>query len=82
MKQFSEMSESEREAFAVSLDFTGEEPLAVESAFKDGRSYDWDPTLRSTVECTPDGRRFVVALRDGKLIRVRELIPQRPAIAV
>lgn len=82
MKHFSEMTGPEREAFAASLDFTGEEQLAVESTFKDGRSYEWDPALRSTVESAPDGRRFLVALREGKLIRVRELIPQRPRIAV
>ena len=81
MKQYQKMTEAERAAFDDSLDFAGDEVLPVDTTFSDGRSYDWDPVVRATVETTGDGHRFIVELRDGHLVRVREWIPQSPAIA-
>ena len=82
MKQYQEMTEAERRTFDDSLDFAGDDVLQVDTTFSDGRSYDWDPVVRATVETTGEGRRFVVELREGQLIRIRELIPHSPAIAV
>ncbi len=81
VRGYDEMTEVEQRAFEDSLDFTGEEPMAIATTFRDGRSYDWDPSLRATVETTPSGRRFVVGLREGSLVRVRELTPLNPAMA-
>ena len=82
MKQYQGMSEAERRAFDDSLDFAGDEVLPVDTTFSNGRSYDWDSVVWATVETTAEGRRFVVELREGQLIRIRELIPHSPAIAV
>ena len=35
-------------------------------------SYEFRRDLRTTIENAPDGKRFVVAFRDGRLIRVSE----------
>jgi len=80
MKQYHQMTDEERRAFDDSLDFAGDEPMSVTSQLRDGTAYDWDPALCATVETTPTGHRFVVELRDGKLVRVREL--PHPAIAI
>jgi hypothetical protein len=81
MKQYRDMTAEEQRVFDESL-LTGEEPLGIDPALPDGTLYEWDPTLRVTLENTPDGRRFVVELWDGKLTRIRELVPKTPAIAV
>ena len=82
MKQYQEMTEAERRAFDDSLDFAGDDVLPVATTFSDGRSYDWDLVIRATVETAADGRQFVVELCEGKLVRIRELIPHSPPIAV
>jgi hypothetical protein len=40
--------------------------------FPDGTHYEFDPDLKSTVEVTPLGERFAVALVAGKLQRQSE----------
>lgn len=82
MKRYDEMNPVERQAFHERLRLTGDEPLGIDGIFPDGTRYDWDPALKATVETAPDGRRFVIELRDGELIRKRELAPSTPAIAV
>ena len=82
MKQYRDMTLSEQQVFDSTLQVTGAEPLDIEPALPDGTGYDWDPGLKVTVETTPEGRRFVVELREGKLTRLREIIPANPAIAV
>ena len=82
MKQYRDMTAEEQRVFDESLQFTGEEPLGIDPALPDGTLYEWDPTLKVTLENTPDRRRFVVELREGKLTRIRELVPKTPAIAV
>lgn len=65
------MTAEELQELEQSLDSTG--PLGIEFKFPDGTRYDWDPVLQATVEISPAGERFVVALQDGEIRRVREL---------
>ncbi len=39
----------------------------------DGSFCDWDPELRAVVQTAPDGRRYIVELKDGQLVRTKEL---------
>lgn len=48
---------------------------APDGIFPDGRFYDWDESLKATVETAPDGRRYVVQFKDGQLMRMREVLP-------
>ena len=66
MKQYSDKTAEEQQAFDESLNFTGEEPLGIDPALPDGTLYEWDPILKVTTETTPDSRRFVVELREGE----------------
>ena len=34
---------------------------------------DWDPELSAAVETAPDGRRYIVELKDGRVVRIKEL---------
>ena len=40
---------------------------------KSGSIYSYDRSLASVVECTPDGYRFIVEVKDGKIGRARAL---------
>lgn len=76
MKSYDEMTAEERAAFDRSLDTTGLEPLGIDGVLSDGRTFEWDEALQKTVEILPDGRQFVVELRNGQLVRTHELAPK------
>ncbi|MBM3765286.1 MAG: hypothetical protein FJW32_07830 [Acidobacteria bacterium] len=73
MKPFAELTGDELDAIESSLEAPCVDPRLVDGKFADGTVYDWDAALQATIETTPNGRRFVVVLRDGRLVREREL---------
>ena len=40
----------------------------------DGSFCDWDEEMQITILTDSDGRRYVIELREGELVRVRELV--------
>ncbi|MGI8990608.1 MAG: hypothetical protein ACR2I2_13645 [Bryobacteraceae bacterium] len=70
MKTFDELTEEERDRIFESIDGTDTVP---DCDLPDGTRYVFDYTLYAVVEMTPDGRRFIVSVRDGELARIREL---------
>ena len=72
MAAYDEMSEAERRRLAEVLgSLTGLQGGPTE-ALPDGSHYEYDPTLKVTVEVTPSGDRYPVVLVDGRLIRASE----------
>lgn len=74
MKPFGKMTGDELDAIESFLEAPPADPKLVDGRFADGTVYDWDSSLRATIETTPDGRRFVVEVCDGKLVREREIV--------
>lgn len=70
MKTFDELTEEEQDQIFESIDGTDTVP---DCDMRDGTHYEYDPKLDCVVEFTPDGKRFVVSVRDGALARIREL---------
>src|SRR5229473_8232091 len=69
MAAYDEMSEAERRRLAEVLgSLTGLQggPTGI---LPDGTHYEYDPTLKTTVEVTPSGDRYPVTLVDGRFIR-------------
>lgn len=68
------------EAFAKYMDeelpelLSGEGPWPHDGVMPDGSFCDWDESLGVTVETDPNGRRYVIELRNGEMARVRELV--------
>ena len=60
--------------FKCALSFDEAQP---KNALPDGTRYEYDAVLKRTVEITPSGERFPVALVDGKLKRDLEKIARR-----
>ncbi len=72
MAAYDEMSEAERQQLSkVLASLTGLQGGPTES-LPDGTHYEYDPTLKATVEVTPTGDRYPVTLVDGRLIRASE----------
>jgi hypothetical protein len=72
MAAYDEMSEAERQQLSRTLrSLTGLQGGPTE-ALPDGTHYEYDPTLKVTVEVTPSGERYPVILVDGRLIRASE----------
>ncbi|MDQ6662857.1 MAG: hypothetical protein M3Z23_00495 [Acidobacteriota bacterium] len=70
MKTFDELTEEEQDRIFESIDGTDTVP---DCEMRDGTHYEYDPGLKSVVEFTPQGERFVVSFRDGALVRLRDL---------
>ncbi len=67
-----EMTEDELREWRQRLFTQGVDPVPIrQNAPASVSSYAWDPGLRATVEYA-NGRRYVVAIRDGKLTRLSE----------
>ena len=72
------------EAFAKYMDdelpelLSGEGPAwppgQDDGVHPDGSFFDWDEEMQITIETASDGRRYVIELREGQLVRVRELV--------
>ena len=72
MAAYDEMSEAERQQLSKTLrSLTGLQGGPTEG-LPDGSHYEYDPTLKVTVEVTPSGDRYPVVLVDGRLIRASE----------
>jgi len=72
MAAYDEMSEAERLHLAEALgSLTGLQGGPTE-CLPDGTHYEYDPTLKATVEVTTSGERYAVTLVDGRFIREGE----------
>jgi hypothetical protein len=64
------MTEDELREWKLRLFTQGVNPVPIrQDAPASVSSYAWDPDLRATVEYA-NGRRYLVAIRDGKLTRL------------
>ena len=53
---------------------TGEGVCEEDGILPDGSFCDWDAELAAAVETAADGRRYIVKLQNGEVMRVRELV--------
>lgn len=73
-KSFEQMSGAERQEWRAELKRHTENP--GDAQYIDPRLesvYEFRPELNATVEKTPDGQRFIVVFRDGRLTREKIL---------
>lgn len=74
-KAFESMTEDERREWKEWLLAKGKSPLAVSMPRSlSGSSYIYDDRTGEVVEHAGDGSRYVIAIRDGQIVRVEELI--------
>jgi len=72
MASYDKMSAAERQQLMEELaSLTGLQE-GPDAAFPDGTRYAYDPVLKRTVEITPSGERYPIALVGGKLQRESE----------
>jgi len=69
MATYDEMGPEERKKLMKGLEALTGLQKGPKNALPDGTRYEYDPTLKRTVEVTPSGERFPVTLVDGKLQR-------------
>ena len=72
MAAYDEMSEAERRRLAEVLGSLTGLQGGPTGSLPDGTHYEYDPTLKATVEVTPTGDRYRVTLVDGRFIREGE----------
>ena len=72
MAAYDEMSEAERQLLAKTLGSLSGLQRGPSGSLPDGTHYEYDPTLKATVEVTPNGDRYRVTLVDGRFIREGE----------
>ena len=72
MAAYDEMSEAERQQLSKALGSLTGLQGGPSGSLPDGTYYEYDPTLKVTVEVTPSGDRYPVVLVDGRLIRASE----------
>ena len=72
MAAYDEMSEAERRRLAEVLGSLTGLQGGPTGSLPDGTHYEYDPTLKATVEVTPSGDRYPVTLVDGRFIREGE----------
>ena len=72
MAAYDEMSEAERRRLAEVLGSLTGLQGGPTGSLPDGTHYEYDPTLKATVEVTPSGDRYPVILVHGRLIRASE----------
>ena len=81
MANYDEMSPTDRwNLFEGLASLSGFEE-GPKHALPDGTRYEYDVVLKRTVEITPSGERFPVALSDGKLRRDSKKIVRRNGAA-
>lgn len=74
MVAYDKMSAAERQQLMQVLASLGGLQEGPREGFPDGTHYEYDPALKATVEVTPSGERFLVALVAGKLQRQSEKV--------
>jgi hypothetical protein len=72
MAAYDEMSEAERQHLSKTLGSLTGLQGGPSGCLPDGTHYEYDPTLKATVEVTPNGDRYRVTLVDGRFIREGE----------
>jgi hypothetical protein len=72
MAAYDEMSEAERQQLSKALGSLTGLQGGPSGSLPDGTHYEYDPTLKATVEVTPTGDRYLVTLVDGRFIREGE----------
>ena len=72
MAAYDEMSEAERRHLAEALGSLTGLQGGPTGSLPDGSHYEYDPTLKVTVEVTASGERYPVILVDGRLVRASE----------
>ena len=77
MASYDEMSPTNRRNLIEGLASLSGLQEGPKNALPDGTRYEYDAVVKRTVEITPSGERFPVALVDGKLSRDSEKIAQR-----
>ena len=77
MASYDEMSVRDRRNLFEGLASLSGFEEGPKHALPDGTRYEYDVVLKRTVEITPSGERFPVALSDGKLRRDSEKIARR-----
>ena len=81
MATYDEMSPTDRGNLFESLASLNGFEEGPKHALPDGTRYEYDVVLKRTVEITPSGERFPVALSDGKLRRASEKTARRKGAA-
>ena len=74
MAAYDKMSAEERQQLMQVLGSLTGLQEGPKEGFPDGTQYEYDPDLKTTVEVTPSGERFPVALVAGKLQRKSEKV--------
>jgi hypothetical protein len=74
MATYDKMSAEERQQLVQVLGSLSGLQEGPQERFPDGTHYEYDPDLKTTVEVTPSGERFSVALVAGKLQRQSEKV--------
>lgn len=69
MAAYDEMSEAERRQLSEVLGSLTGLQGGPNGSLPGGTHYEYDPTLKATVEVTPTGDRYRVTLIDGRFIR-------------
>ena len=69
MAAYDEMSEAERQQLSKALGSLTGLQGGPSGSLPDGTHYEYDPTLKATVEVTPTGDRYRVTLVDGRFVR-------------
>ena len=77
MATYDEMSAAARQQLMQALRSLSGLRVGPKDTFPDGTHYEYDPDLRGTVEVTPTGDRFPVALVRGELKRDSENVVPR-----
>ncbi len=72
MAVYDEMSETERQQLSKTLGSLTGLQGGPSGSLPDGTHYEYDPTLKATVEVTPTGDRYRVTLVDGRFVRAGE----------
>jgi hypothetical protein len=72
MAAYDDMSEAERQQLSKALGSLAGLQGSPSGSLPDGTHYEYDPTLKATVEVTPTGDRYPVTLVDGRLVREGE----------
>jgi len=81
MASYDEMSPTDRGNLFEGLASLSGFEEGPKHALPDGTRYEYDVVLKRTVEVTPSGERFPVALSGGKLRRDSEKIARRKGAA-
>ena len=72
MATYDKMSAAERQQLMETLGSLTGLQGGPDEVFPDGTRYEYDPALKKTVEVTPSGKRYPIALVGGKLLRESE----------